>query len=330
MLRSFFSSTGSLFRRMPALFTIGIILLLAAVVGAVVIYSKHNQPDIFATGAITDEASPDATQTLLPGISSSTGKALPSKTPKSTPSSSPSPSMTTNAGGTQTSSFTTTAVSPTPVVTSNQEVTVSTNSVTLTISRGETKQNVFSFTSYTITQFELITSPTANGSAFSWNPASGGINLGETKNVSVSASPNTQPSSYTGTIQLIFQPGNITKTISYNVTVVEPPASSMGFTFSADSINITAKNDGSEQNVFTFTSTGSTSYTFSINFNNPKPAGGGINYLASGGSVNGITHQQYIQIYQNVILGTYTGYGLFRDGTTGAEKTFPVTIIVSN
>lgn len=233
-----------------------------------------------------------------------------------------------------TSTNTTTTTTITPVVTTAPtpvpNATFSTNTVNLTINRGETKNNLFTITSNGATGFSTTKNFSPSISDINYSPGSAGMQTGQTIDFSLSIPSSAAVGSYTGTIKFIFTPGNYEKTVTFNLNVTDPPANSMSFTFSADSINVTVPNNGSENNVFTFTSSKTSSYSFNISFNDPKPAGGGIGYLSSGGAVAGQTHQQYIQVYQNVTPGTYTGTGLFRDGTSGAEKSFPVSITVTN
>lgn len=283
---------------------------------------KTKEPLIDCTGP--DGKKTQVTKSDCDNLNLYWGKqAKPSTTPSSnnsntTPSNQPS---TTNA--TITPVVTTT---PTPV----PNATFSTNTVNLTINRGETKNNLFTITSNGATGFTTTNNFSPSISNISYNPGSAGMQSGQTLDFSLTVPSNAAVGSYTGSIKFTFTPGNYEKTVTFNLNVTDPPANSMSFTFSADSINVTVPNNGSENNVFTFTSSKTSSYSFNITFNDPKPAGGGIGYLSSGGAVAGQTHQQYIQVYQNVTPGNYTGTGTFRDGSSGAEKTFPVSITVTN
>lgn len=241
-------------------------------------------------------------------------KAEPTATPTSAqPSSTPAPGTT---------------ATPTPTPSPAQSgANVSTSSVSITMNRGETKQNVFSFASTGATQFSLYGYPTSYGPGINTNPSSGGMTVSSTINVSLQVNSNVPAGTYTGTQKLIFNPGNIEKNVQFTVTVIEPPASSLGFTFSADSVNVSIKK-GTSATVFTFTSTGSTSFSF-IGY--PTSYGPGINWWSSsGGSTAGLNHEQKIQVNSNIPVGTYSGTGLFRDGTSGAEKSIPITVTVTD
>ncbi len=196
------------------------------------------------------------------------------------------------------------------------------------MNRGETKQNVFSFTSTGAGGFSLFGYPTSYGPGINWNPSSGGMTTGQTTQVELSVTSNVPTGTYTGQGKILFyNPGNDEHFVTFTVTVIDPPASAMGFTFSADSVNITAKNNGPSVNVFTFTSTGSTSFSFP---GYPTSKGPGINWgMSSGGISSGNTYTQSINVI-NTAPGTYTGTGIFRDDTSGAEKQIPVSVTVIN
>lgn len=212
---------------------------------------------------------------------------------------------------------------PTPVPLG---ATVSTRNVTITMNRGETKSNVFSFTSTGANGFTLYGYPTTYGPGINWNPSSGGMSVGNTMQASLSVNANVPVGTYTGTGRIQFTPSNAETTIAFSVTVQDAPQSAMGFTFSADSVNVTAQKNGAPVNVFTFTSTGSTAFSF---YGYPTSYGPGINWgVSSGGVGTGQTNQQTIQVV-NVAPGTYAGTGQFRDDTTGAQKNIPVTVTVT-
>ena len=198
------------------------------------------------------------------------------------------------------------------------------------MNHGETKSNLFTITSNGATSLSTNVSLSPSIPGLNYSPGSAGLTTGMVRSFSLTVPPSAPTGFYSGNIQFTFQPNNEIKTVSINLTVTDPPDSAMGFTFTSDNIDVTTQNDGSKKSTFSFTSTGSTSFSFSINFNNPKPAGGGISYLASGGIVAGQTTQNFIQVYQNVLPGIYTGTGLFRDSSTGAEKQFPVSIVVTS
>lgn len=221
-----------------------------------------------------------------------------------------------------------TAATPTPTPSPAQSgANVNTSSVSITLNRGETKQNVFSFTSTGATQFSLYGYPTGYGPGINASPSSGGMVVGSTMNISLQVNSNVPAGTYSGNQKLIFNPGNVEKNVQFTVTVIEPPAASIGFTFSADSVNLSIKR-GTSATVFTFTSTGSTSFSFP---GYPTSYGPGINWWSSsGGSTAGTAYEQKIQVNSNVPVGSYSGTGLFRDGTSGAEKSIPITVTITD
>lgn len=280
------------------------------------------------------QSTPTPTATQQPAIN---GKPIkPTTTPTPTPPPLPAakqtatptpttPASNTNPGTTTPNSAPTSALTPVPTSTP-LGATVSTKSVTLTMNRGETKSNVFSFTSTGATGFTLYGYPTSYGPGINWNPSSGGMGVGSTTQASLSVNANVPVGTYTGTGRIQFTPSNAETTIAFTVTVQEAPKSAMGFTFSSDSVNVTAQRNGPAVNVFTFTSTGSTAFLF---YGYPTSQGPGINWgVSSGGTRVGLAEQQTIQVV-NVPAGTYTGTALFRDESSGAEKNIPVTVTVT-
>lgn len=234
----------------------------------------------------------------------------------------PTPTLTSGSASVQT---------PTPTSSQNPGMSpgasLSTNSVNITMNRGETKNNVFSFTSTGATGFSLYGYPTSIGSGIVASPATGGFSNGQTINVSLTVNSSVSPGTYTGSQTLTFTPYNAQKTVSYSITVVEPSSSSLGYTFSANSVNVTIQK-GNAASVFTFTSTGSTQYHFQ---GPPTDYGPGINWLySSGGTNNGQATEQKISVNSNVSAGTYTGTAVFTDDTSGAHKNIPVSVTVTD
>lgn len=311
-------------RPLPALVGILAVLALSALITTVGVALRHpTKPAILAENYAS--ISPETSIIPTPSGSISTMKSAPSPSSKldSDPQTTPAVSGINTSGNAD--PISTPSPSPNASV-SPQGVTISTNAVTLTLNRGETKSNVFSFTSNQATSFVLYGYPTTYGSGINWNPTSGSISPGQTIQVGLSVSSNVPVGTYTGTGKLLFQPGNVEKFVAFSITVQDAPHNALGFTFSADFVSITLQR-GTQQNVFSFTSTGSTSYSF-IGY--PTSYGPGINWgISSGGSSNGSTHQQKISVVSSVSAGSYTGNGLFRDGTTGAEKSIPVHVTVT-
>lgn len=291
--------------------------------------SKVKEPALTLTPSVTSKPT-DSIQTK---VQSTAVTITPTKKPENKDANSTNPNSSNTGGSNSSSNTTSTTTQPTPT---NKPVsqptstplpagaTVSTNSVSITMNRGETKNNVFSFTSTGATQFTLYGYPTSYGPGINWNPASGGMVSGQTVNVSLIINSNVPVGTYTGTGILKFEPGAIEKSVAFTITVIEAPKSAMVFTFSADSVNVTIKN-GQSASVFTFTSTGSTAFSFP---GYPTSKGPGINWgMSSGGISSGNTYTQTINIV-NTPAGTYTGTGLFRDESSGAEKSIPVTVTI--
>lgn len=265
-------------------------------------------PTISQKTAVKATASPTPTMKQNPTSPSNSSAASDNQSPTNTPTPQATPAPT---------------AIPTQVYSG---ASVSTTSVNITMNRGETKNSVFTFTSTGATGFFLLGYPTSIGSGILWNPSSGGFSTGQTIPVSITVNSSVTPGTYTGTGTLKFSPGDISKTVQFSITVQEPPAASMGFNFSTDSVNVTIP-QGGKAPVFTFTSTGSTAFIFP---GYPTSYGPGINWVhSSGGASNGRTITQEISLL-NVPAGTYSGAGLFRDETTGAEKSIPVTVTVTN
>lgn len=120
---------------------------------------------------------------------------------------------------------------------------------------------------------------------------------------------------------------NPTSSPTNSPTPSPTPTPSIGYTFSQDSVTMTVKNDGSENLAYTFTSIGSTSYSFT---GGPNYQGGIVWTAASGANHVGATTQQKLVVYQNVLPGVYTGTATFTDHTKGIEKSFPISITVTN
>lgn len=210
--------------------------------------------------------------------------------------------------------------------TKNIGATFGTESVTISINRGETKKNIFSFTSTGATGFTLYGYPTTFGAGINWNPSSGGMSNGQTVNADLSISSDVPVGTYTGVGLVKLSPSNTQKEISFSVTVTEPTDEDMKFTFSTKMINVTIPKGSTSETLLTYKSTGSTSFTF---FGYPTDYGPGINWGASSGGIsNGNTYNQTISVNSNTPSGTYHGNPMFRDGSTGAETTFDVTVIV--
>jgi hypothetical protein len=110
-------------------------------------------------------------------------------------------------------------------------------------------------------------------------------------------------------------------------TPVSTQSNQLGYTFSVDSINITIKNDWNEVTVFTFTSTGSTSFEFA---GTPVYQGGIDWSAASGSNFSGQVITEGLQVAPNVPAGVYQGTMTFTDETKNLTKTFPTTITVTD
>ncbi len=282
------------------------------------------------------QPTPTITPTISSYIPSPTKGVKP--TPRSTAqpvvggsSSTSSTTSSSNSSGSQSNTTTGTSVFPvstTPTPTPDTSgAFVSTNTLTLTMNRGETRNNLFTFTSTGATQFEITVNPSPSIPGMNWGPASGGISKGNTSSFFLTIPSNTPLGMYTGSIKLTFQPSNTVKMIALTLTVVEPSASDFGFTVSKDSVNATIRK-GESQDVFSFTSTKATSFKNTVSLNpwisslNWSPATGGINV--------GNTSTFSLMIPASAPVGTYTGTITIQDGNSGATRYLPLTLTVTD